>query len=87
MYLRSSVCFQLPSDSTSRWTPLLSANGRRSPAPVRDFHPIASHPCRAYTQRRAPSTGALPHFYSKLSNAFLFACTWSFNALTFSFNF
>jgi len=29
---------------------LPSANGRRSPAPVRDFHPIASHPCRAYKE-------------------------------------
>ena len=40
VYLRSSFCLQLPSDSASRLTPLLLANGRRSPAPVRDFHPI-----------------------------------------------
>ena len=39
VYLRSSFCLQLPSDSASRLTPLLLANGRRSPAPVRDFHP------------------------------------------------
>jgi len=40
VYLGSSVCLQLPPDSSSRWTPLLLANGRRSPAPVRDSHPI-----------------------------------------------
>ena len=39
VYLGSSVCLQLPSDSASRRTPLLLANGWRSPAPVRDFHP------------------------------------------------
>jgi hypothetical protein len=40
VYLRSSVCLRLPSDSASRRTPLPLANGRRSPAPARDFHPI-----------------------------------------------
>ncbi|OMF15835.1 substrate-binding domain-containing protein [Paenibacillus sp. FSL H7-0331] len=30
---------QLPSDSTSRRTPLLMANGRSLPTPNRDFHP------------------------------------------------
>jgi len=40
VYLMSSICLQLPSDSVSRRTPLLLANGWRSPAPVRNFHPI-----------------------------------------------
>ncbi|SCA62844.1 Uncharacterized protein SCG7086_AE_00210 [Chlamydiales bacterium SCGC AG-110-P3] len=26
LFIRAVFCFQLPSDSTSRWTPLLSAN-------------------------------------------------------------
>ena len=38
VYLDPCVCLQLPSDSASRPTPLPLANGRRSPAPIPDFH-------------------------------------------------
>jgi len=38
VYLGPCVCLRLPSDSASRPTPLPSANGRRSPAPIPDFH-------------------------------------------------
>src|SRR5574344_1726191 len=38
VFLRPELCRQLPSDSTSRWTPLLLANGWQLPAPITDFH-------------------------------------------------
>src|SRR5690554_349874 len=33
-----TLLITLPSDSTSRWTPLRLANGWQLPAPVADFH-------------------------------------------------
>jgi len=38
VFLRPELCRQLPSDSTSRWTPLLLANGWQLPAPITDLH-------------------------------------------------
>jgi len=35
VYLGSALCLQLPSDSTSRWTPLLLANGWHYQPPYR----------------------------------------------------
>src|SRR5690606_29752831 len=42
VFLGSELCLQLPSDSTSRWTPLLLANGWQLPAPIADFHRLAT---------------------------------------------
>ena len=38
VFLGPELCRQLPSDSTSRWTPLLLANGWRLHAPITDLH-------------------------------------------------
>ena len=38
VFLRPELCRQLPSDSISRWTPLLLANGWQLPAPITDSH-------------------------------------------------
>lgn len=38
VFLGSEFCLQLPSDSTSRWTPLLLASGWQLQAPTVDFH-------------------------------------------------
>src|SRR5690606_4228876 len=38
VYLGPCVCLRLPSDPASRQAPLPLANGRRSPAPIPDFH-------------------------------------------------
>src|SRR5690606_5518038 len=42
VFLGSELCLQLPSDSTSRWTPLLLANGWQLPAPIADFHRLVT---------------------------------------------
>ena len=38
VFLGSELCRQLPSDSTSRWTPLLLANGWQLHTPITDLH-------------------------------------------------
>ena len=38
VFLGPELCRQLPSDSTSQWTPLLLANGWRLHTPITDFH-------------------------------------------------
>ena len=38
VFLGPELCRQLPSDSTSQWTPLLLANGWRLQTPIKDFH-------------------------------------------------
>ena len=40
LFVRSDVCRQLPSDSTSRWTPLLLAMQFPLLGFARDFHPL-----------------------------------------------
>ena len=40
LYVRSDVCRQLPSDSTSRWTPLFLAMQFPLLGLARDFHPL-----------------------------------------------
>src|SRR5690606_2324951 len=42
VFLGPEVCLQLPSDSTSRWTPLLLASGWPLPAPTADFHRLVN---------------------------------------------
>lgn len=38
VFLGPELCRQLPSDSTSQWTPLLLANGWRLHTPITDFN-------------------------------------------------
>ncbi|WP_225446009.1 hypothetical protein, partial [Paenibacillus arenosi] len=57
---------QLPSDSASRQTPLLLANGRRSPAPVRDFHPRDDAHAGRTTKEQRPVTDTAPFVYLPL---------------------
>src|SRR5690606_38021394 len=53
VFLGSGLCLQLPSDSTSRWTPLLLANGWQLPAPIADFHRLVTrHAWRTRRKRR-----------------------------------
>ncbi|MDF1511014.1 hypothetical protein PZE06_23045, partial [Robertmurraya sp. DFI.2.37] len=47
------VCLELPSDSTSPWTPLLSAMYLPLPGRTRDFHPLEfAHAGRTKKGRR-----------------------------------
>ena len=39
LFVRPGLCLRLPSDSTSRWTPLPLANGWCYQPPVTDSHP------------------------------------------------
>jgi hypothetical protein len=52
VFLRAEFCRQLPSDSTSRWTPLLLANGWQLQASIVDFHHLVIHHAR-HTYRKA----------------------------------
>lgn len=54
VYLGPCFCLRLPSDSASRQTPLPLANGRRSPAPVQDFHPRDDAHAGRTTKRSCP---------------------------------
>src|SRR5699024_7750778 len=40
LFVRPEVCRELPSDSTSQWTPLLLAMYLPLPGCTRDFHPL-----------------------------------------------
>ena len=40
LYVTSPVCLTLPSDPTSQWTPLRSANASLSTGRIWDFNPI-----------------------------------------------
>ncbi|OZV96042.1 hypothetical protein CAY57_10110 [Heyndrickxia coagulans] len=46
VFLGSEFCLQLPSDSISRWTPLLLANGWSLPTPIADLHRLANRHAR-----------------------------------------
>ena len=48
VFLRSEICRRLPSDSTSRWTPLSWANGWQLIAPITDLHRQIYSPCSAH---------------------------------------
>src|SRR5690606_9720924 len=53
VFLGAELCRQLPSDSTSRWTPLLLASGWRLQTPTVDFHHLGS--CHArHTKKGKP---------------------------------
>ena len=40
LFVRPRVCLQLPSDSTSQWTPLLFSYALPTTGCARDFHPL-----------------------------------------------
>jgi hypothetical protein len=49
LFVGPGLCLQLPSDSTSRWTPLLFSSRFPSSGLVEDFHPESSgrhHACQ-----------------------------------------
>ena len=52
VFLRPEICRRLPSDSTSRWTPLPLANGWQLTAPITDFHRQIYSPCTAHQEKR-----------------------------------
>jgi hypothetical protein len=64
-FLGPELCRQLPSDSTSRWTPLLLANGWRLQTPITDFHrKVYRHAWRTKSRDRSrpvPTTFRLIH--------------------------
>ena len=58
----ASVCVRLPSDSTSRWTPLSFANSSYCQV-CSGLSPPSYHPCRAHQQKRSyPGSGIAPFF-------------------------
>ena len=58
----TEICLHLPSDSTSRWTPLVLAVSFPLPGRIRNFHPLAT--CAARRTRRNKEAGItrLPFF-------------------------
>ena len=52
-FLGAELCLRLPSDSTSQWTPLLSANGWRLQTPIVDFHHQDNCHARHTTKKRS----------------------------------
>ena len=59
LFVRSDVCRQLPSDSTSRWTPLLLAMQFPLLGLARDFHPLDN----AHAERTKKRGGEFLHLY------------------------
>src|SRR5690606_22679800 len=51
--LRAEFCRQLPSDSTSQWTPLLLASGWRLHTPTVDSHHLVDYHAR-HTKKSLP---------------------------------
>ena len=54
----ASVCVRLPSDSTSRWTPLSFANSSYCKA-CSGLSPPSYHPCRAHSEKQYKPLGLL----------------------------
>ena len=53
LFVRPRVCLQLPSDSTSQWTPLLFSYALPTTGCARDFHPLDfAHAGRTTQHRR-----------------------------------
>ena len=50
LFIRPGLCLGLPSDSTSRWTPLPSASGSHYHAHS-GLSPPSYHPCRAHINK------------------------------------
>ena len=54
LFVRSDVCRQLPSDFTSRWTPLLLAMQFTLLGLARDFHPLDNAHAERTKKNRSP---------------------------------
>ena len=65
VFLRSEICRRLPSDSTSRWTPLPWANGWQLIAPITDFHRQIYSPCTAHQITGRTSLQRFGRFFIK----------------------
>ena len=64
VFLGSEFCLQLPSDSTSRWTPLLLANGWQLQAPIVDFHhQVNRHAWRTKKETLSLASNGISHKY------------------------
>ena len=50
LFVSASICVRLPSDSTSRWTPLSFANSSYCKA-CSGLSPPSYHPCRAHCKK------------------------------------
>ena len=61
LFVSPGLCLRLPSDSTSRWTPLSSANSSHCQA-CRDFHPQGSSHARRTTSYPAFGLGPFDRF-------------------------
>lgn len=73
VFLGLELCFQLPSDSTSRWTPLLLANGWSLSPPITDFHrQVNRHAWRTYikTLKGKSQSRFTSLFFTYLNNFF-----------------
>ena len=56
LFVSASICVRLPSDSTSRWTPLSFANSSYCKA-CSGLSPPSYHPCRAHSKtKRGPGS-------------------------------
>jgi hypothetical protein len=55
LFIGSELCLRLPSDSTSRWTPLPLANGSHCQAHS-GLSPPSYRPCRAHYKKLRPCT-------------------------------
>ena len=51
VFLRPEICRRLPSDSTSRWTPLPLANGWQLIAPITDLNRQIYSSCSAHIKK------------------------------------
>jgi hypothetical protein len=82
VFLRAEFCRQLPSDSTSRWTPLLLANGWRLQTPIVDFHHQVG--CHArHTKKRPAITYGRPHRHCGFLSQIACSVKWPFRSPPF----
>ncbi|MBS1589040.1 MAG: hypothetical protein JST52_05450 [Bacteroidetes bacterium] len=58
MFLGAGLCLRLSSDSTSRWTPLPSANGWRLQSPIVDLHHQVNYHARHTKMIQLPNNGS-----------------------------
>ena len=68
LFVSASICVRLPSDSTSRWTPLSFANSSYCKA-CSGLSPPSYHPCRAHCKREAPQIAGLLFLYQYNSSS------------------
>ena len=65
LFIGPGLCLRLPSDSTSRWTPLPSANGSHCQAHS-GLSPPSYRPCRAHHHRRGLDISSRPRTLFKI---------------------